>query len=49
MHHLKNPTELNIIQEARELVEEDVERETNFGLEFLIRELERMEKTGVRA
>ncbi len=49
MHHLNNPTELNIIQEARELVEEDVERETNFGLEFLIRELERMEKAGVRA
>jgi hypothetical protein len=44
---IRTPTELNIIEEAKEIVEEEQEKESNFGLEFLIKELERIEKLGL--
>lgn len=44
---IRTPTELNIIEEAKEIIEEEQEKESNFGLEFLIRELERIEQLGI--
>ena len=39
--------ELNIIKEVKEAVEEEIEKDNNFGLEFLIHELQRIQQIGV--
>jgi hypothetical protein len=43
---VRTPTELNIIDEAKEIVEEEPVKNSNFALEFIIQELERIQRDG---